>query len=167
MERLMHLERQDRFGQTLSSQTQHDTINSNFTSAARKIVRSHRIQILLVEDIEMIQTMMCVMSSMLGCDMHVAGSGKEALNHHYPDYDLILLDIGLPDIDGFQVAKHIRKQEKHWNTYTPIIVTTAYDVNSIQEKCQGIEVDSVQSKITDLVSFRAILSQWAPHKTSF
>ena len=63
-----------------------------------------------------------------------AGSGRDALaalhNHHY---DLIILDVGLPDHDGFALLKHIRAQSD-----TPVIMFTAH--NDELERILGLEL---------------------------
>jgi CheY-like chemotaxis protein len=61
----------------------------------------------------------------LGHNLVRANSGKEALDWLLKeDFALILLDVKMPDMDGFETAALIRKQEK--TRYTPIIFVTAF-----------------------------------------
>jgi diguanylate cyclase (GGDEF)-like protein len=63
----------------------------------------------------------------LGAELTTAGSGEEALRHllHEPDVAAILLDIGLPGMDGFETAAAIRR--RHKTRYVPIIFVTGQD----------------------------------------
>lgn len=58
-------------------------------------------------------------------------SGEEALTHSRDTtFALIILDVQMPNMDGFQLAQEIRRQHK--NTHTPIIFVSAYNSNNIQ-----------------------------------
>jgi len=60
-----------------------------------------------------------------------ATSGKEALSHSRDTiFALIILDVQMPNMDGFQLAKEIRKQHK--NVHTPIIFASAHNSNDMQ-----------------------------------
>jgi len=63
----------------------------------------------------------------LGADLTTVTSGEEALRHllHEPDIAAILLDIGLPGMDGFETAAAIRRRQK--TRYVPIIFVTGQD----------------------------------------
>ena len=63
----------------------------------------------------------------LGASLTTATSGEEALRHllHEPDIAAILLDIGLPGMDGFETAAAIRR--RHKTRYVPIIFVTGQD----------------------------------------
>lgn len=121
--------------------------------------------ILLVEDNAMIQTSMMVMLKALGCDVDLAEDGEQALEYFHGQYDLILLDIGLPGIDGLQVARAIRFQEKFQERpHTPIIATTAYDTSEIRQKNVNVGIDEVHSKLTTLYDIKKILDRWLSKK---
>ena len=92
------------------------------------------ISILLVEDIKIAQIVASLIIKSLNCHLDVAENGKDALslvnqNH----YDCILMDIGLPDLDGFTVAQMIR-QGQHTNKDTLIVALTAHDRENFQNK---------------------------------
>lgn len=55
---------------------------------------------------------------------HDGRSGLDAFREHCPD--LILLDIAMPGMNGFEVADEIRRVEKNTGKHTPIIILTAY-----------------------------------------
>ncbi len=82
-----------------------------------------RLSILLVEDEPINQKVVQLMLDNIGCTYNSANTGEVALdlakkNH----YDIILMDIQLPDIDGLEVTKQLRAA----GINTPIIATTAY-----------------------------------------
>jgi len=64
---------------------------------------------------------------------HVS-SGKDALNAlSFPDHDMVILDLGLPDMDGLQVLTKIRAKKSD----IPVIILTARD--TIEDKVQGLD----------------------------
>ncbi len=61
-------------------------------------------------------------------------------------FDLILMDIQMPDLDGYQTTRAIRRLEKNSNKHTPIIAVTAYAVKGDREKCLAAGMDGYISK---------------------
>ncbi|MDF1796741.1 MAG: response regulator [Coxiellaceae bacterium] len=93
--------------------------------------RAHRI--LLVEDNPIAQRIPKIILEEAGYSVHIAETGHaacEALNNSQPPFDLVLLDIGLPDISGFEVAQQLRKLDNYKDT--PVIGLTAHIANKIQ-----------------------------------
>jgi len=88
-----------------------------------KVDGTHKIRILVVEDDFFAAKVATIIFEEKDCIVDCASTGKEALNKEIDCYDLILLDIGLPDLDGFEVAKLIRKNYKT----PPIIMLTAHE----------------------------------------
>ena len=69
-----------------------------------------KLQVLLVEDNELAICATKAMLKRLNCDVDVAKNGLEAMEKFDNHYDLVIMDIGLPDLDGYQIAKLIRHQ---------------------------------------------------------
>lgn len=90
--------------------------------------------ILIVDDEHSITSALDITFTRAGFETVLANSGKEALAQLSLNPDLIILDIMLPDIDGYQICEHIREQP----TYTPILMLTAKD--TLQEKVLGLEL---------------------------
>ena len=87
---------------------------------------SRRAQILMVEDDVVIRTMLSELLRTAGWDVDECGDGLEALDsaqHRRPD--LVLLDIGLPGIDGFEVCRRLRARAEFEET--PILMLTGRD----------------------------------------
>lgn len=82
-----------------------------------------RERALVVEDEPMSVMLLVHMLEDSGCDVVIANRGEDALAH-VDEVDLVLLDIGLPDIDGYEVAKRIRATER--GRSVPIIFVSSY-----------------------------------------
>lgn len=83
-----------------------------------------KAKVLIVDDDE--RTTMAVWSALeqLGQTLVVANSGAEALQHLlYDDFAVILLDVNMPDMDGYEVAGYVRKRKR--TSHIPIVFLTA------------------------------------------
>jgi two-component system aerobic respiration control sensor histidine kinase ArcB len=89
------------------------------------------LNILMVEDIELNITVAKSLLESLGHRVSVARTGKEALKSFDPlEFDLVFLDIQLPDMTGFDIAMHWRQMHSH---LPPLIALTA---NAIKDKAK-------------------------------
>src|SRR5690349_16115446 len=86
--------------------------------------RRPQMRLLLVEDDDRVAAAVSALLGKHGFDVRHARSGEEAIHALLPDggpeYDCVLLDLGLPDQDGFEVCSRIRRR-----TSTPVIMVTA------------------------------------------
>lgn len=97
-----------------------------------------KAKVLVVEDHKIAQKIAVFFLNALGCQADIASSGSEALElFHKNHYDLIFMDIGLPDTDGFTVTKSIRSKEDKSNP-VPVVALTAH-ANDLT-RLQAIEV---------------------------
>jgi len=91
------------------------------------------IDILIVEDEMHISKMIEATLSIGGYRGHICGNGKEAVQRVLEEkFDLILLDVMLPDMDGFQVMEEIRCRE------VPVIFLTA--MQEVSDKVKGLKL---------------------------
>jgi len=95
--------------------------------------KQHRV--LIVDDEFQNRELMEGMVEVLGHDSALAGSGFEALQMAAKGFDLVLLDIMMPDMDGYEVAQRIRSNKKTANI--PIIMVTA--LNSREDRLRAVE----------------------------
>jgi PAS domain S-box-containing protein len=104
-------------------------------------------RILVVEDIALNQLLMKTLLEDFGFKMDVAGNGRIALEMLKDcDYDLILMDLQMPEMNGFDATKHIREV---MNCNVPIIALTA-DVTTVDvEKCKAVGMNDYISKPID------------------
>lgn len=105
-----------------------------------------KLNVLLVEDVLMVQYAVKTALSSLSWHIDVADTGKSAValaEDH--EYDLVLMDIGLPDISGIEATKMIRKQKPA----LPIIALTAHSDNEYWEAATAAGMDAyIQKPIT-------------------
>ena len=77
----------------------------------------------------------------------IAANGREALDaYHQKTFDLVILDIQMPELDGFEVAAAIRESEKTTGRYTPIMALTAHALAGQQEECMARGFDGFAGK---------------------
>lgn len=78
------------------------------------------------------------------------------------EVDLILLDINLPDIDGYEVARRVRSSNKHSLAYTPIIAITANALKGDAEKALSAGCDVYMSKPINIRELWARVEAFVP-----
>ena len=99
-------------------------------------------QILSAEDDPDIQELLCAYLRDAGYAPSAAGDGVEALNlFRTRSFDLVLLDLMLPKIDGFAVCELIRRQSQ-----VPILMVTALDGEEHQLRGFGMDIDDYVTK---------------------
>ena len=98
---------------------------AGFGEARVLSVQTQKVKILLVDDRPAnLLTLEAILED-LGQDLVKASSGKEALRHILKDdFAVILLDVKMPDMDGFETAALIRERER--SRHTPILFVTAH-----------------------------------------
>lgn len=123
-------------------------------------INAHPLKVLLVEDIEVNVVVARAMLEKFGCEVDVAMSGDEAFRRfEQSEYDLILLDIQLPDTTGFDIAQKWREQYDEGDIdYLPLLV--ALTANVIQTKKQYLEqgMDDVLRKPLSLEALAECLN---------
>lgn len=99
-------------------------------------------RILIVEDEPELQELLCAYLQDAGYAAAVAGDGAAALDlFRAQSFDLVLLDIMLPKIDGFGVCAQIRRQSQ-----VPILMLTALDGEAQQLRGFGLNIDDYVTK---------------------
>jgi len=109
-----------------------------------------KLRILLAEDNKVNQLVAARMLGKRGHTVVIAGSGREALaalNEPGSDrFDLILMDVQMPDMDGFETTGIIRANEKTSGAHLPIIAMTAHAMKGDKERCLAAGMDGYTSK---------------------
>lgn len=102
-----------------------------------------------------------------GYRLHEAATGLEGIAiAEKEDIDLILLDINLPDIDGYEVARRIRSSGKSKLVYVPIIAITANALKGDAEKALASGCDVYMSKPINIRELRARVEGFVPSPKS-
>jgi PAS domain S-box-containing protein len=118
-------------------------------------------RVLLAEDNVVNQRVALANLRKLGYNAHVATSGIEVLNAlERKRYDIILMDCQMPDLDGYEVTKEIRRRERSGNR-TWIIAMTANVMVGDREKCLTAGMDDYISKPLSPAELRAALERGA------
>ncbi len=96
----------------------------------------------------------------LGCTSVWVKSGNEAVARIAGEhFDLILMDLNMPDMDGFAATKLIRQRAKQ-GARTPIVALTAHDATTYREKCLHADMDDILTKPYTLEECAHLLRKW-------
>jgi CheY-like chemotaxis protein len=115
-------------------------------------------QILLVEDNEINQMLVKYTLSASGADIDICDTGTQALRRlHDKSYDVILMDIHMPELDGYQTTEIIRNELK---LQTPILAMTALAMAGEVEKCMNVGMNGSVPKPFTLENLDAALSKF-------
>lgn len=118
--------------------------------------------ILLVEDNLVNQEVTRGFIESLECHVDIVNNGMgsiEALNKK--SYDMVLMDCQMPEMDGFEATRFIRKQEKDNNgRHVPIIALTAHALEGDREACLEAEMDDYLAKPFTLEQLSGKLEHW-------
>lgn len=110
-------------------------------------VSGRRKVILVADDYFINQELLKEMLSMMECDVDAAENGKEALTlYQEKRYDLIFMDIQMPEMDGYEATRKIRELEKTLDRRIPIVAVTASALVDDKQKCFAAGVDHYISK---------------------
>ena len=116
--------------------------------AAHKPVALPSLNVLIAEDNLVNQKVICSMLRLAGCRPTVAGNGAEALRHfERGSFDLVLMDVQMPDVDGLQATAMIRKVERRrGGGRTAILALTAHTASEQHAQCLAAGMDGVITK---------------------
>ena len=100
-----------------------------------------------------------------GHDILVVGTGREAVAAAQTnDFDLILMDIQMPIMDGFEATTKIREAEKDTPAHMPIVAMTAHTMKGDEQKCIEAGMDDYLSKPINFEDLRAMIEKWTPNE---
>ena len=132
----------------------------------RRIITRHMVQelltkgisVLVVEDNPLNQKLMGILLNQMDCVTDMAGNGREAMEMAgKKKYDVILMDLQMPVMDGFKATECIRIQLKQM---TPIIALTAKVFQEDREKCSTCGMDDFLSKPVEAKSLKEMILKW-------
>jgi CheY-like chemotaxis protein len=110
-------------------------------------VEVKNIKVLAVEDIALNQLLMKTLLSDFGFEHDIAGNGKIAIEKlQNKSYDIILMDLQMPEMNGFEATKYIRNK---MNSQIPIIALTADVTTADLQKCKAVGMNDYISKPVD------------------
>ncbi len=128
-------------------------------------LRQRRL-ILIAEDNETNQKVIVRQLALLGYTADVCGDGREALERWQSgDYSLLLTDLHMPQMDGYELTQAIRAAEKG-DRRMPIVALTANALKGEADHCRAVGMDDYQSKPSPLAELKAVLEKWLPTTTA-
>jgi CheY-like chemotaxis protein len=105
------------------------------------------LNILLAEDNQFNQRLALGILSKQGHEVRIANHGGEALQAlGEATFDLLLLDVQMPEVDGFEVVARIREAERGTDRHLPIIAMTAHAMKGDRERCLEAGMDEYLAK---------------------
>jgi CheY-like chemotaxis protein len=108
-------------------------------------------KILLVEDNEMNRDMLSRRLQRKGFEVSLAVDGTEGVAMAIAgDYDLVLMDMSLPEIDGWEATRRVREAEAGTGRRMPIIALTAHAMSGDREKAMAAGCDDYDTKPVEL-----------------
>lgn len=122
-------------------------------------------RLLLVEDNKMNQRVAMLLFKRLGWTAELAENGNRGLElWQTGEFSILFLDCLLPGMDGYEVARRIREEERRnpMRDRTVIIALTANRMPGDREKCIDAGMDDYLSKPVKIGDIEAILRRWAP-----
>jgi CheY-like chemotaxis protein len=121
------------------------------------------LRILLAEDNISNQKTMLMMLSKLGYLVDIVANGQEALQAlERQPYDIIFMDIKMPEMNGLEATRHIREK---WPENGPkIVALTAYALPGDEKRCLEAGMDAYLSKPINMVDLAEILNRYNPDK---
>jgi signal transduction histidine kinase/DNA-binding response OmpR family regulator len=122
------------------------------------------LSLLLVEDNAVNQRLALRLLERRGYHVTVAGNGREALDAvSRQPFDLILMDVQMPEMDGLAATAAIRARESSTGAHTPILAMTAHAMKGDRERCLAAGMDGYIAKpIKSADLFEAIESAFYP-----
>lgn len=138
------------------------TIQAEATHAEQDIqVQNLGLKVLLVEDVEVNVIVAKAMLEKFGCEIDVAMSGAEAYRQfEQHSYDLILLDIQLPDTTGTLIAQELRRRyENEEIDYLPLMVALTANIMQTKSEYQSQGMDDVLRKPLSLEALANCLNE--------
>ena len=109
-----------------------------------------KLRILLAEDNKINQLIASRVLGNRGHTVVVVGNGREALaaldEPGQRQFDLILMDVQMPEMDGFEATEIIRARDRSAGTHLPIIAMTAHAMKGDEERCLAAGMDGYVSK---------------------
>ena len=136
-------------------------LKKNHVPLLNQIKDQKTLKVLLVEDDPASRALMKKIGQIKGWDLSFAENGQQGLDmFKQASFDLVLMDVQMPIMDGYKATQEIRAFEKTQVNRTPIIGLTAYALQGDRSKCLQAGMDDYLSKPLNLNVLDEILSKW-------
>jgi len=119
------------------------------------------LQVLLAEDNPINSIVAVGRLEDWGCTCLAVENGKEALEAVAKQpFDLVLMDISMPEMDGIEATRELRRVEESSGKHLPVIAVTAHAMEGDRERCLAAGMDDYISKPVNFDELLALLHKW-------
>ena len=119
------------------------------------------LHVLVVEDNVVNQTVATRMLERWGCRVDVVGDGRQAIEAvARVTYDVVLMDVQMPEMDGFDATVAIRQQEAGTGRRVPIVAMTAHAMDGDRDRCLEAGMDDYLPKPVTSQALLQAVSRW-------
>jgi CheY-like chemotaxis protein len=123
---------------------------------------NHAALVLVVEDSPVNRLVAVHVLERCAFRVHVVNDGREALQALSTQrYDAVLMDCQMPDIDGYEATRELRRREKG-DRHTPVIAMTAHAMTGDRERCLAAGMDDYITKPVRSQALVEVLRRWIP-----
>jgi len=134
---------------------------------APKTTADRPLRVLLAEDNKINAVLATTIIKRAGHHVDLANNGQEAIDRVKDEpYDVILMDMHMPEVDGIEAARQIRNLDGA-KAQTPIVALTANAMASDRQKCIGAGMDDFISKPFEPTDLTDMLAKWGGTKSEF
>ena len=135
-----------------------DRIQNSLTQPDHK--KSKNLKILVAEDDDISRMLLVDLIERNGCAVTGVENGLEAIEALEKNkFDLILMDVQMPEIDGFELTRVIRENEKRTKHHIPIVAVTAHTIRGCRDKCLEAGMDDYIPKPIDLIGLLRVMER--------
>ncbi len=137
------------FEKKYGEDTKDTRVEDKGTTTSRKREADKPVRILVAEDQIINMKIVTQLLQKKGWEVIAAENGKiavELFKQHQNEIDLILMDVQMPQMDGFTSTENIRELEQNLGGHTPIVAMTAFAMKGDKEKCLAVGMDYYISK---------------------
>lgn len=118
------------------------------------------LRVLVADDNEINQVVACKFLQKLGCQVELACTGHEAVEAiSRTAYDVVLMDCEMPEMDGYEATREIRRREDGTLSHLPIMALTGHTSDDDAQKCLEAGMDTVLTKPLTLPTLRINLKK--------
>ena len=149
------------FDAIVTAMAEHGRKRERYESSSAFIQASERsLRVLLAEDNPVNQTLAMRILERLGHKVQVVNNGREALGRSQAEeFDLILMDVQMPEMGGLEATTAIRDAEAATGKHVPIVAMTAHAMKGDREKCLNAGMDGYLSKPIRIDELKQAMSE--------
>lgn len=142
-----------------------DELHGLATTPTREPAGDCQMHILVAEDNLVNQRLAVALLEKAGHRVTLAKNGEQAIAKWRENaIDLILMDVQMPELDGFSATRQIRQEEHTSGTHQPIVAMTAHAMSGDRERCLQAGMDDYLSKPIRRPELLAVLAQFGKNR---